>query len=134
LNAIEEKPNYDFRFRVALGGVLGYELNVTKLAQDQIEEIRRQIAFYRQIEHLILFGDVYLLEGLQEGEYGFYLLSKDQTEYYFQYYSLNKDFAGREFVLRTENKECILRVEPMDGKKIGTEKECFYYDNFGKML
>lgn len=134
LNDLEEKPNHDFRFRVALGGVLGYELNVTKLNQREIEEIREQIASYRKISPLILSGDAYILEGLQKGEYGFYVLSKDETEYYFEYFTFNEEFEDREFVLRTERKNLVLRVKKSEGKMIGSQKACFYYFQSGKIF
>ena len=105
-----------------------------KLNQREIEEIREQIAAYRKISPLILSGDAYILEGLQKGEYGFYVLSKDETEYYFEYFTFNEEFEDREFVLRTERKNLVLYVKKSEGKMIGSQKTCFYCFQSGKIF
>ena len=133
LNLIEETPNYDFRFCVSAGGILGYELDVTKLSQEKIDEIRRQIKAYRKIEKLILHANAYLMEDLSEGEYGFYLISEDEKEYYLQFYSSNKDLSGKEFVLHTKRGDHVLSIEQLVGRTIGKENEFFYCDSLGKL-
>lgn len=46
---------------VAMMGSFGYELDVRRLSQEDRDEIRRQIAFYREIRPLAQFGDQYRL-------------------------------------------------------------------------
>lgn len=66
---ISESPNgatwvntsLNYRLAVSLGGVLGYELNTTKLSTEEREEVKKQIALYREVEPLILKGDLYRL-------------------------------------------------------------------------
>lgn len=66
---ISETPNgcswipadLSFRLAVSLGGVLGYELNTTKLSEEEKEVVKNQIALYREVEPLILKGDLYRL-------------------------------------------------------------------------
>lgn len=129
LNGCEGNLDYDFRFKVALGGILGYELNITKLQKEQMAEIKGQIALYRQLEKLILKGDLYQLEGLSENEYGFFVVSKDSAEYYFEYFCLNVEVKERIFKLETEEKEIIVKVSPALGKTIhGTEKMFYFFD------
>ncbi|MFQ8722952.1 MAG: alpha-galactosidase [Enterocloster sp.] len=45
----------------AMEGNLGYELDLTGLAQEEKEEIRRQIHFYKEIRSIIQEGDLYRL-------------------------------------------------------------------------
>lgn len=51
----------DYKFKVALGGMLGYELDILKMPIEVKEEMARQIAFYRSVEELIKHGDRYRL-------------------------------------------------------------------------
>ena len=51
----------DYKFKVALAGMLGYELNILQMGDDVKNEIKKQTAFYRSVEQLIKFGDLYRL-------------------------------------------------------------------------
>lgn len=48
---------------VAMAGAFGYELDITKLSPEEKNEVRRQIAVYKQYDHLIRQGDYYRLTG-----------------------------------------------------------------------
>lgn len=51
----------DFRFGMARNGVLGYELDLFKLTDEELASIRAQIEEYRRWEDLTLNGDFYRL-------------------------------------------------------------------------
>lgn len=55
----------DTRFNVAAFGILGYELNLTDLKKDDLEEIKRQISLYKKYRKLFQFGR---LKRLGEGK------------------------------------------------------------------
>ena len=65
------------RFHVACGGLLGYELDVTKLSLSEREEIIGQIAFYKENRNLLQFGQQYRLSS--ENVRGFIDVSKDKA-------------------------------------------------------
>lgn len=46
---------------VAMTGQFGYELDITKMSEDELEEIREQIKFYKKIRETVHFGDMYRL-------------------------------------------------------------------------
>lgn len=46
---------------ISMEGNLGYELDLTGLAQEEKEEIRRQIHFYKKIRSIMQEGDLYRL-------------------------------------------------------------------------
>lgn len=50
------------RFNVAAFGLLGYELDLIHLTDQERACIKRQIAFYKQYRHLFQFGDFYRLQ------------------------------------------------------------------------
>lgn len=88
-NKLEGTPDYNFRFNVALGGVLGYEMNITRLSAENEGKIKNQILTYEKIHNLILQGDYYRLAGLKNMEYGFTVIAKDKTEFLLVYQNLN---------------------------------------------
>lgn len=45
----------------AMAGTFGYELDLTKLCQQELSEIKEQTDFYKSIRHLVQYGDVYRL-------------------------------------------------------------------------
>ena len=88
-NKLEKVPDYDFRFNVALGGVLGYEMNITRLSQTNEKKVQRQIQQYDKLAPIILEGDCYRLDGLKDGEYGFVCVAKDKGSFLLVYQNLN---------------------------------------------
>ena len=89
-NRLEEKPDHAFRFAVALGGVTGYELDITKLSQAEQDEIGAQTQAIKKYQPLLLSGDLFRCDGLYQGEYAYAVVSKDKTEFLFNYASGGK--------------------------------------------
>lgn len=56
------------RFAVSLEGVFGYECDITKLSEEQTEEVKQQIAFYKKHRNTLLYGDYKLIESYTLGE------------------------------------------------------------------
>ncbi|WP_367341231.1 alpha-galactosidase [Limosilactobacillus sp.] len=54
--------SFKTRGDVAMAGVFGYELDLAKLTDDEKQQVKKQIAFYKQHRHLIQYGDFYRLE------------------------------------------------------------------------
>lgn len=46
----------DYRYKVAVGGMLGYELNILEMSDEIKREITKQIAEYKSFEHVIRLG------------------------------------------------------------------------------
>lgn len=80
-NKLECTPDYGFRFNVALGGIVGYEMNISRLSKENENILREQIAFNKKVQPLILKGDLYRLSGLMNGEYGLIVVAKDKSEF-----------------------------------------------------
>ncbi|MBQ7322285.1 MAG: alpha-galactosidase [Clostridia bacterium] len=62
----------DLKYKVAVGGILGYEFNVLNTDEAIKEEIRRQVAQYRTFDHLIQNGTHYRLASPYETELSAY--------------------------------------------------------------
>lgn len=73
------------RFNVAAFGMLGLEVNVSDLNDDQIQLLKEQIAIYKKYRDVIFDGDYYRLSNGEETEFGncvyeWICVSKDKTK------------------------------------------------------
>lgn len=88
-NEIEDGLDYAFRFNVAAEGILGYEMDVTRLSLENTERLKAHIQTYKRIQPLLLEGDTYRLEDMQKGEYGVCVVSKDKKRFVAFYRNVN---------------------------------------------
>lgn len=56
------------RFNVAAFGLLGYELDLSKLTNFEKKAMAKQIAFYKKYREILQFGEFYRLKGSPSGE------------------------------------------------------------------
>ena len=71
----------DYRYKVAVGGMLGYELNILKMSEEIKSIISKQIAEYRSFEHIIRLGDYRCLAFYTKYDYSaYYYVTPDRSE------------------------------------------------------
>lgn len=71
---------------VALSGNFGYELDLSKFTEEEKELVRYQIELYKEIRHIVQFGDFYRLRSPFEGnDTAWMFVSKDKTEAFVVY-------------------------------------------------
>lgn len=115
-NACEDARQMDFRYRVALNGVLGYELNLPKASKAVKETIRVQIEEYREYEDLILNGDLYrLLNPYETCCSAYYFINPDKSKILLTFLQDGTD-APRELPLKIS---CADRESVYRDKKSG---------------
>ena len=68
----EDPKKLNYRWQVAMGGALGYELLLPKASKTLKENIKQQIKIYHNYEDLILRGDYYSLLNPFETNYSAY--------------------------------------------------------------
>ncbi|MBQ7955223.1 MAG: alpha-galactosidase [Lachnospiraceae bacterium] len=73
---------FETRGYVALAGTFGYELDVTKLSEEDKAMVPRQVAMYHQFNDLVREGDYYRIASYQENHLYdcFQVVSKDKKE------------------------------------------------------
>jgi alpha-galactosidase len=82
----------EIRNHVAMAGNLGYELDLTKLNDAEKRIVRRQVATYKEIRHLVQFGDFYRLlspfegNGTARNRVAWMFVSEDRTEAFVSYF------------------------------------------------
>lgn len=62
------------RYEVAAFGVLGYELDLEKLREDELEDIREQIIHYKAIREWTMEADLFRLRTGEQGHWSFMVL------------------------------------------------------------
>lgn len=76
---------------VAMAGSFGYELDVTKMTDEEKDEVKKQVEFYKSIRKTVQFGDLYRLKSpFTSNEVSWMTLSKDKD---FAIVSYVKQFA-----------------------------------------
>ncbi len=71
----------DYRYKVAVGGMLGYELNILEMSDEIKATVKEQIKEYKQFEHLMRLGDYYCLASPVKYDYSaYYYVSRDNSE------------------------------------------------------
>ena len=74
---------FDTRGNIASLGAFGYELDVTKMPEEEKEKVKAQIEAYKRIDDLVLSGDLYRLSNALESNYFCVLVvRKDKGEAY----------------------------------------------------
>jgi alpha-galactosidase len=69
----------DFSYKVAVGGMLGYELNILNMSDEIKRDIAAQIAQYREFEHVTRTGDYYSLAHPTKYPYSAYYYATDDA-------------------------------------------------------
>ena len=69
------------RADIAHLGATGYELDTTKITPEELEEVKVQVAEYKEMEDLVLHGDLYRLENTFDSNYfAMQIVSKDKAK------------------------------------------------------
>lgn len=73
---------FETRGHIALAGTFGYELDITRISEEERRMIPEQVKLYKQYRHLISAGDYYRIASYREnGLYDCYgVVAKDQGE------------------------------------------------------
>ncbi len=77
-NPCGDLRSLDFRYKVAVQGMLGYELNILKMSDKVKGEIARQIKEYKTFDEVIRLGDYYNLSAYDYSAY--YYANKDNSK------------------------------------------------------
>ncbi len=95
------------RADVAFSGVFGYELDITKTTEEEREEFKKQIAFAKKMQPLILNGDFYRLRSPFETNECVWEIANDNAVYV---------MAGRAVMLIGKNRyrEPFIKLKGLD--------------------
>jgi alpha-galactosidase len=78
---------FETRGNVAMSGNFGYELDLTKLTEEEKILVKNQVDLYKQLRDLIQFGDIYrLLNPFEGNETSWMFVSEDKKEAFVAYF------------------------------------------------
>lgn len=78
---VHRNTSIETRGIVAMAGNFGYELDITKLSNEEKESIKEQVTLYKKIRETVQFGNSYRLSSPFEGnEVAWMNISKDRSE------------------------------------------------------
>jgi len=75
-NPKDNLASLDYRYKVAVGGMLGYELNILNMSDEIKSIMSEQIREYKSFEHVIRLGDYYSLASPETYDYSAYYYAK----------------------------------------------------------
>lgn len=81
INWYNTPMSLDFRFNIAMQGALGVGGNLTKYSKEDLEIGKKNVSLYKEIRHLVQFGDLYRILDAKKDEILFNLyVSEDKKE------------------------------------------------------
>ncbi len=81
INWYNTPMSLDYRFNIAMQGSLGVGGNLTKYSQEDLEIGKKNVTLYKEIRHLVQFGDLYRILDAKKDEILFNLyVSEDKSK------------------------------------------------------
>lgn len=111
---------FDTRGYIALTGTFGYELDVTRITEEERNQIPKQISMYHKYNDLIREGDYYRITSYQENHENdsFIVVSKDKQEAVAVYIQVEARPKLRSIRIRLKGLEEDYQYTINDGEKI----------------
>jgi alpha-galactosidase len=116
---VHRNTSLEMRGNVAMSGNFGYELDLTKLTEEEKGIVKKQVAYYKDIRHLVQFGEFYRLISPFEGnEAAWMFVSEDQTEALVAYFNILAQPNPPMKKLRLKGLNPVINYRLMDTDKI----------------
>lgn len=125
LQKCEDASWREYDFAVALGGPLGYEMNILLASEELKKAIPLQIAQYREYEEVILKGDLYRLINPVEknGKAAYYYVDGENGRILLTYLQINGDEKAKEQRLRIARADVgAVYTDRLTGKRYSGEE------------
>ena len=102
----------------AMAGNFGYELDITKLSEEEKEELKEQISLYKEIRETVQFGTLYRLKSpFNSNEVAWMMISEDKNEvvvsYVRQWALVNESFSNLKLTALDKDSEYEIIEEDM---------------------
>lgn len=93
---VRRATSLDMRANVAYFGTFGYELDITKLPEEELEEMKKQIAFMKENRGLIQKGTFYRLQSpFENNSSAWMVVSEDKSEALVAYFRIAQPANGK---------------------------------------
>ncbi|NLK20703.1 MAG: alpha-galactosidase [Epulopiscium sp.] len=114
---IGREAGFDIRGNVAMGGTFGYELDLTKLTEEEKETVKKQIEYFKDIRHITQFGDFYrILSPFEGNETAWMFVTEDKKEAMVFYFKVLAEPFGvsKKLKLKGLNEKTTYQIDGRD--------------------
>ena len=88
-NQVGRVTPLETRAHVAMSANFGYELDLTKISEEEKESIKEQVKLYKEIRDIVQFGDFYrILSPFEGNEAAWNMVSKNKEEFVGMYFKI----------------------------------------------
>jgi len=121
---VHRDTSLKMRGDVAMSGVFGYELDLTTLSQSEQELVQEQVTTYKDIRHLIQFGEFYrLLNPFAGNTAAWMFVSEDKKEALISYYKVLAEPNAPQQILKLKGLNLDIDYTIMEsGKSYGGDE------------
>lgn len=121
------RPSLEYRFRVAMAGVLGIGNDLRDWGEEEIEIAKREVARYKEIRHLVQWGDLYrLVSPIESDRSALIYVAEDRSDAVVFMYNLQDPLLGTRSATR-ESTQVILRgLDPDADYRFSLDSEGVY--------
>jgi alpha-galactosidase len=117
----------EMRGHVAMSGNFGYELDLTKLSEEEKEIVKQQVAFYKDIRSLVQFGTFYrILSPFEGNETAWMFVSEDKSEAFVAYFRVLAEANAPLSFLRLKGLDPNKNYEIIGSKEVYGGDELMY--------
>lgn len=86
---VNRTTSLNIRGHVAMSGNLGYELDLTKLSEEDQQTVIKQVNHYKEIRSIVQFGDFYrILSPFEGNDTAWMFVTKDKQEAVFTHFTI----------------------------------------------
>jgi len=113
----EDPDEMRYRYHVALGGALGYELHLPNASDTLRESVKKQISSYREYEDLILRGDHFcLLDPYSTNYSSYYYTDPDRERFLLSFLQYSPEEEGEVTLAIPEADPSAVYTDTVSGK------------------
>lgn len=124
-HTVSRNTPFDTRGCVAMAGTFGYELDITKLSEEEKRQVKIQTAAYHRLNGLIREGDYYRIASYSQNHLYdcFQVCSQDQKKSLLFYVQVLNEACWRSRVLKLQGlqEDALYRIREIDLTKEETE-------------
>lgn len=116
---VHRTTSLDIRGDVAMAGNFGYELDLTKMSDEDKQIVKKQVATYKEIRRLVQYGDFYrLVSPFERNETAWLFVNDEKTESVVFYYRILAEANGPLSVLKLKGLDHDKNYQLMETGKV----------------
>ena len=118
-NQVGRVTPLETRAHVAMSANFGYELDLTKISEEEKESIKEQVKLYKEIRAIVQFGDFYrILSPFEGNEAAWNMVSKNKEEFVGMYFKILSEPATSIKILKFKGLNPNYYYEDIETKEV----------------